>query len=99
MEATSLSEAIIYVGTYAKYNEGSIEGKWFDFSDFSDKDEFSGACKELHEDEEDPEYMFQDWENISDELIGESWLSNNFFDIRNAMDDLSDTEQEAFMVW
>lgn len=27
MEATSLSEARIYVGTYAKYNDGSIEGK------------------------------------------------------------------------
>lgn len=60
MEATSLSEARIYVGTYAKYNDGSIEGKWFDLSDFSDKDEFYEACKELHADEEDPEYMFYD---------------------------------------
>ena len=51
MEATSLSEARIYVGTYAKYNDGSIEGKWFDLSDFSDKDEFYEACKELHADE------------------------------------------------
>ena len=99
MEATSLSEARIYVGTYAKYNDGSIEGKWFDLSDFSDKDEFYEACAELHADEKDPEYMFQDWENIPDELIGESWLSDNFFDIRDAMDDLSEDEQEAFLVW
>ena len=48
MEATSLSEARIYVGTYAKYNDGSIEGKWFDLSDFSDKDEFYEACKESY---------------------------------------------------
>ena len=47
-----------------KYNNGSIEGKWFDLSDFSDKYEFCEACKELHADEEAPEYMFQDWENM-----------------------------------
>jgi len=72
MEATGLSEARIYLGTYAKYNEGSIEGKWFDLSDFSDKDEFYEVCKELHADEENPEYMLQDWKNIPDELIGKS---------------------------
>lgn len=27
-----LSEPRIYVGTYAKYNEGSIFGKWMDLS-------------------------------------------------------------------
>jgi antirestriction protein len=99
MEATSLSEARIYVGTYAKYNDGSIEGKWFDLSYFSDKDEFYKACAELHADESAPKYMFQDWEYIPDELIGKSWLSDNFFDIRDAMDDLSEDEQKAFLVW
>lgn len=97
--AADFSEAAIYVSTYAKYNAGSLFGKWFNLSDFADKDEFMEACKELHKDEEDPEFMFQDWDNIPDELIGESWLSNNFFDIRDTMDDFSEDEQEAFMVW
>ena len=57
-----LSEARIYVGTYAKYNEGSIFGKWMDLSDYSGSEEFYDACRELHSDEEDPEMMFQDWE-------------------------------------
>lgn len=59
-----IQEAQIYVGTYAKYNEGSLFGKWMQLSDYSDLDEFIEACKELHKDEEDPEFMFQDWEEI-----------------------------------
>lgn len=70
------------IGTYAKYNNGSIFGKWFDLSDFTDKDDFMTACAELHKDEEDPEFMFQDWENIPDDLICESWLCNNFFEVK-----------------
>lgn len=64
MEAVTLSEARVYVGTYAKYNNGSLFGKWLDLSDYSDKEEFIEACWELHKDEEDPELMFQDYENI-----------------------------------
>lgn len=50
--------------TYARYNNGSLFGKWLDLSDYSDKDEFLEACRKLHKDEQDPEYMFQDYENI-----------------------------------
>ncbi|MDR2084945.1 MAG: antirestriction protein ArdA [Bacteroidales bacterium] len=99
METIDLNEARIYVGTYAKYNNGSIFGKWFDLSDFSDKDDFMTACAELHKDETDPEFMFQDWENIPDELIGESWLSDNFFEVKEAVENLNNDEQEAFLIW
>lgn len=99
MEAVTLSEAKIYVGTYGKYNAGSIFGKWLDLSDYSDKDEFNEACRELHKDEEDAEYMYQDWENIPESLIGESWLSEKFFELRDAVEDMDDTRQEAFFVW
>lgn len=97
MDTMDLNEARIYVGTYAKYNDGSIFGKWFDLSDFSDKDDFMTACAELHKDEEDPEFMFQDWENIPDDLICESWLSDNFFEVRDAIENLNNDEQEAFL--
>ena len=69
MEAKVLSEAKVYVGTYAKYNNGSLFGAWLDLSDYSDKEEFYEACRELHKDEEDAEYMFQDWENVPEGLI------------------------------
>lgn len=93
-----IQDAQIYVGTYAKYNEGSLFGKWMQLSDYSDLVEFYDACKELHKDEEDPELMFQDWEEIPEGLIGECWLSENFFDLRDAMDSLKDDQPEAFMV-
>ena len=99
MEATTLSAARVYVGTYGKYNAGSLFGEWLDLSDYSDKEEFYDACRELHKDEEDAEFMFQDWENVPENLIGESWLSENFFALRDAVEDLGDTEQEAFFVW
>ena len=88
MEAVTLSEVKIYVGTYGKYNAGSIFGKCLDLSNYSDKDEFNEACRELHKDEEDAEYMYQDWENIPDSLIGESWLSEKFFELRDAVEDI-----------
>ena len=35
-----MTEYRVYVGTYAKYNGGSLEGKWLDLEDYADKDEF-----------------------------------------------------------
>lgn len=48
----------LYVGTYHKYNCGSLQGKWLNLNDYSDKKEFIRACYDLHKDEEDPELMF-----------------------------------------
>ena len=90
METATLSEASVYVGTYGKYNNGSLFGAWLDLSDYADKEEFYEACRELHKDEEDAEYMFQDWENVPENLIGESWISENFFTLRDAVEDLGD---------
>ena len=94
MEATTLSAASVYVGTYAKYNNGSLSGAWLDLSDYSDKEEFYEACRELHKDEEDAEYMFQDWENVPEGLIGESWISENFFALRDAVEDLGEEDAD-----
>ena len=66
----------LYVGTYAKYNNGSIEGEWLNLSDYSDADEFLEACKELHADEEDPELMFQDYEGFPECFYSESMGEN-----------------------
>ena len=94
MEAKVLSEVRVYVGTYAKYNNGSLFGAWLDLSDYSDKEEFYVACRELHKDEEDAEYMFQDWENVPEGLIGESWISENFFSLCDAVEDLSEKDAD-----
>ena len=81
MEAMTATETMsIYVGTYHKYNCGSIAGKWLDLSDYDSKDEFYEACKELHSDESDPEFMFQDYENIPESWVNESWISEKVWD-------------------
>ena len=99
MEAMDLNEARIYVGTYAKYNNGTLQGEWVSLSDFYDLDGFLEYCTEIHEDEEEPEYIFQDWENIPDSLIDESHLEENFFELRDELDKLNNTEKEAFWAW
>lgn len=70
----------VYVGTYAKYNNGDLTGKWVDLDDFSDYDEFIDYCKELHKDEQEPEFMFQDWENIPSDYITESSIKPETWD-------------------
>ena len=86
----------MYVGTYAKYAGGSIEGAWLNISDYDSKKDFLEACRELHEDEEEPEFMFQDWENIPSELISENYISSLIFKLKNSL--LVD-EEEPFVAW
>lgn len=62
----------LYCGTYGKYNNGSIAGKWLDMTDYDDAEEFFAACRELHKDEADPEFMFQDFECFPESLYSES---------------------------
>lgn len=62
----------LYCGTYHKYNNGSIDGKWMDLTDYSSVGEFLEACRELHKDEKDPEFMFQDFENFPEYMYSES---------------------------
>ncbi|MEM1136615.1 MAG: antirestriction protein ArdA [Bacteroidota bacterium] len=75
----------IYVGTYAKYNSGSLYGKWFKLRDYSNYQELLEAIRELHKDEQDPEFMFQDYEcpTIFDHLglLSECHISENIYEV------------------
>ena len=64
----------IYVGTYHKYNCGSLYGIWIDLLSFDDYDDFYDFCKRLHRDEEDPEFMVQDFECFPKSWYHESGL-------------------------
>jgi antirestriction protein len=70
-------EPALYCGTYAKYNDGSIAGKWLTLRDYPDAEAFLQACRELHKDEADPELMFQDFEGFPKSLYGESLSSSD----------------------
>ena len=96
MEVIDKIEPKIYVGTYEKYNNGSIGGKWLNLNDYEDINAFYKACTELHKDESDPELMFQDFEYIPRSMIGESWLSDEFFDFLEVVNN-SDIDYEIFL--
>lgn len=99
IQQINMSEASVYVGTYRKYNKGSIFGKWLKLSEYTDKEEFYTACRELHQDEEDPEFMFQDYENIPNGLIDECWLSNNVFKVLESFENMDESQKEPFLIW
>lgn len=85
----------LYVGTYAKYNSGSIAGAWLDLSDYSDRNDFLQACAKLHKDEPDPELMFQDFENFPRSFYQESSVPAELW----AWIELSDDDKELLTVY
>lgn len=81
--------ASVYVGTYSTYSNGSIEGAWIDLAGH-DAESFAEACAELHEDEEDAEFMFQDYEDFPEIFYSESHLDERLWEYLA----LDDDEQE-----
>jgi len=88
--------ASIYVGTYQKYNNGSIGGAWVDLTKFSNEDEFLDYCKELHKDEEDPELMYQDFEEFPKRYYSESYINSDLWEWL-ALDDNEKNILEAYL--
>ena len=90
----------IYVGTYHKYNCGSIAGAWIDVTDL-DKEEFYLKCKELHKEEEDPEFHFQDWEcpDLLNDFISEGGIDPEFWELKEQIKDLSEEQIEALTAY
>ena len=88
----------IYVGTYAKYNDGSIDGEWVDLTDFAhDYDGFVKHCREIHKDEKDPEFMIQDYEGFPRKWYHESGLpTEEEFDKIIEISELDDSEKNAY---
>ena len=96
MKTKAFSTASVYVGTYAKYAGGSLAGEWMNPADYDSKEEFIEACSSLHADEEAPEFMYQDWENIPEGLISEYGISSALFELMGL---LSEGEEDAFTQW
>ncbi|WP_316397328.1 antirestriction protein ArdA [Bradyrhizobium sp. 33ap4] len=70
----------VYVGTYAKYNSGSIKGAWIDLENCASHGDFIAECNKLHSDERDPEFMFQDFEGFPRSYYNESSISPDLWD-------------------
>ena len=84
----------VYCGTYGKYNSGSLAGLWIDITSFGSYSEFMQFCRDYHCDEEDPEIMLQDSQNMPDGLaIMESMSETEYNDIITAWEEQSTAEQ------
>jgi antirestriction protein len=92
---TTTNNPSVYVGTYAKYNNGNLFGKWVNLTDFKNKEEFIDYCKELHRDESEPEFMYQDFEYIPEICIDESYIDEDFFEFIN----LDESEQKQVLIY
>lgn len=76
---TTTTAPSIYVGTYAKYASGSIQGAWISLEGH-DADSFREACLYLHADEQDPELMFQDFEGFPKDFYSECSLPETLWE-------------------
>ena len=70
--------ASVYVGTYHKYNCGSLKGAWVNLESFDDEDELMEFLRRLHADESDPEFMMQDYMNFPRRFYSESMNKYDF---------------------
>ncbi|MCM4619904.1 antirestriction protein ArdA [Escherichia coli] len=87
----------VYVGTWHKYNCGSIAGRWFDLTTFDDERDFFAACRALHQDEADPELMFQDYEGFPGNMASECHINWAWVEgLRQARDEGC---EEAYRLW
>jgi antirestriction protein len=77
----------IYVGSYAKYNNGSIAGAWLTLTDYIHAQDFLAACYELHNDEQDIELMFQDFDDIHKNYQSECVNLDALYEYVNACND------------
>lgn len=88
----------VYVGTYRKYNEGNLDGMWVGLTNFSDYDEFVEWCQDqLHSDEQDPELMFQDYQNFPETYYGESSLDKELWDYIDKVNDYDKDQVDAIL--
>jgi len=77
MNTTKKHETIrVFVETYRKYNECRLAGRWLTLNDYKTPQEFWAACRRVHADERDPEFMFPDYEvpDFLGGLVTESYI-------------------------
>ena len=87
----------VYVGTYAKYNNGDLTGDWLKLEDYADEEEFLKACKVIHNDEADPEFMFQDHVGVPDSMISEPHIDEAVWEVIEAFEEHDEYAVRAYI--
>ncbi|NDV84536.1 hypothetical protein [Bacteroides sp. 51] len=95
----NLSDAEVVVTTQKEIDDDTHMGDWFRLSDYGDTGEFYNACYSYFPDENNPVFRYPVWENIPDSLINKEWFCPNFFEIRDALERLDESDVEHFVAW
>ena len=87
----------IYVGTWAKYNAGSLSGEWLALKDYDSYSELCEVMRAIHEDESDPEPMIQDCEDFPEgfSVVSGSLSEEEYNDILKACKEEEEEEEES----
>ena len=87
----------IYVGTWAKYNAGSLSGEWLALRDYENYSELCEVMRAIHEDEIDPEPMIQDCEDFPEgfSVVSGSLSEEEYNDIMKACKEEEEEEESA----
>lgn len=94
-----LSEAEVVVTTQQQIEKNTHEGNWFQLSNYGDTEEFYEHCRSYFPDEVNPSFRYPAWENIPDQLINKEWFSPNFFEFRDALERIDESETDYFLSW
>lgn len=95
----TINDARICVNTQRRLTRKLPRGKWFPLSEFSDKNEFLAACYTYYIREQNPELCFTGWDHIPEGLVTSGTISENFFLLREAMEELDENEYNHFIRW
>lgn len=94
-----LSEGQLTVNTRFSIESGDNNSNSFCLKDYSTLAEFFIDCASWFSDEENPEYVYSDWENIPESMISERWISPNLFELRDALQTLDQSLHAYFWHW
>ncbi len=92
-------EAEVFIDTVFSIESGTGNGNRFYMSDYSTMSEFQSDCAAWFSDESNPEYVYKEWWGIPDLLINERWLCPNFFEIRDALQQIDKKFITPFVDW
>ena len=96
MANTTTNRPAVYAGTYGLYNSGSLFGKWFYFDEYQSLDEMKESIVEYFKGrDDDPEIMYQDFENFPREFYSECSLSEELFDYCKYLEENPERTEEA----
>jgi hypothetical protein len=84
----------IHVQNWATYNEGRLDGRWYDMDDYSDADELTEAIKAANRADAE-EFFLADWEGFPKGLLTENTHAETAFEYSELLDDVDEDQITA----